>query len=146
MLIVRKFEFEMAHCLDGHNRGCNNVHGHSYKLEVGYKPSELIELGSSAGMGIDFGDVKRIVNEAIIENLDHGFIYNENNKTECKIAKQLKKLGKKVIKFHGRTTCENMAKWFLMNLIVVDDCFEYVRLYETSGSYVIIGKEDIYGI
>lgn len=139
MKIVKCFEFEMAHCLDGHNRGCNNVHGHSYKLEVCYEISNLIKEGSSEGMGIDFGDLKKQV-EFIIDKLDHSFLYNWKNDNETKIAFTLRELGKKVNELPCRTTSENIAM-YILSWLPPEVCS--VKLYETSTSYVIVDRKDL---
>ncbi len=32
--IAKEFSFDMAHMLDGHDGKCQNLHGHTYKLQV----------------------------------------------------------------------------------------------------------------
>lgn len=69
--ITRKFFFDAAHYLPGHEGKCKNLHGHTYILEVTVGRDSLIEGGSSDGMVIDFSDLKSIVNKLVIDPLDH---------------------------------------------------------------------------
>lgn len=32
--VSKEFSFDMAHLLDGHDGKCQNLHGHTYKLQV----------------------------------------------------------------------------------------------------------------
>ncbi|MBV7392476.1 6-carboxytetrahydropterin synthase QueD [Enterococcus sp. ALS3] len=109
MNISKEFEFDMAHLLDGHDGKCNNLHGHTYKLIV-YLEGPLIKEGPKAGMIVDYGDIKKSVKKNVLSKIDHSFIYNLKNKTECEIAKILIKEDKKVYPMEGRTTAENIVK------------------------------------
>lgn len=66
MIICREFYFDAAHLLPDYEGKCANLHGHTYKLEV-------VVSGNvrDNGMVIDFGDLKKIVNRAVIAELDH---------------------------------------------------------------------------
>lgn len=35
MIIVKEFTFDSAHHLEWHQGKCHNLHGHTYKLQVG---------------------------------------------------------------------------------------------------------------
>ncbi len=54
---------DCAHFLPGHSR-CGTLHGHTYKIEV------IIEGEVEGGMLMDFGDMKRVLDEALSE-YDH---------------------------------------------------------------------------
>ena len=69
--ITSHFSFDAAHYLPGHEGKCQNLHGHTYKLEVTIGRDSLIEGGSSDGMVMDFGALKPIVHKLIIDPLDH---------------------------------------------------------------------------
>ena len=83
--ITKEFKFETGHALYGYDGLCKNVHGHSYKLAVtiiGQPISEAKHV--KLGMVMDFGDLKKIVEEGIVniinkkcENLQtlHGVEY-----------------------------------------------------------------------
>lgn len=66
--ITKEFSFEMAHMLDGYNGRCRNIHGHSYRLFVTISGNPCTDTSSHAfGMVMDFSELKRIVNEEIID-------------------------------------------------------------------------------
>ena len=64
--IFIKTHFAGAHHLRNYPGGCENPHGHNWKVHVTVKATELDELG----MGIDFKVLKKFVNETI-DKLDH---------------------------------------------------------------------------
>ncbi len=117
--ITKKFEFEAAHKLPDHPGKCKNLHGHSYKLEVTVLSDKLNEQG----MVMDFGDLKVIVNEHVINILDHSYLNN----------------------FFPVPTAEIIIEWIWLTLDVFITEIEKkrvklkrVRLYETSNSYAEI--------
>ena len=60
MKITKIFTFDSSHMLDGHDGKCQNLHGHTYRLEVEVSGS-LIQGGAKDGMVADFADVKACV-------------------------------------------------------------------------------------
>ena len=70
--ITKIFRFEASHQLPLHSGKCKNFHGHSYKLEVTIGSKQLDEKG----MVMDFGDLKKIVDQKIISKLDHQHLNN----------------------------------------------------------------------
>jgi 6-pyruvoyltetrahydropterin/6-carboxytetrahydropterin synthase len=112
--ICKKFEFEAGHFLPGHEGGCSNHHGHSYKLEI------TIAGPIKNGMVLDFGILKSIVKDRIIDVLDHKFLNDLD------------------LPFSLCPSAENMITWIATELYhtLIDGVFlEKVRLYETSNSY-----------
>ncbi len=67
--IFKDFDFSAAHAIRGHTRGCQNLHGHNYRLRVHVAAGELDELG----MVVDFADLKEIVSE-VAGPFDHQVI------------------------------------------------------------------------
>lgn len=66
MRLCREFFFDAAHYIPDYKGKCEKLHGHTYRLEV------VIEGGvKKDGMVIDFVKMKDIVEEAVIEKLDH---------------------------------------------------------------------------
>ncbi|MDP8268143.1 MAG: 6-carboxytetrahydropterin synthase QueD [Candidatus Tenebribacter davisii] len=61
--------FSSAHKLDGYEGLCKNLHGHNWKVRIGIS----CEKKDSIGMTIDFGEVKKYLNE-IMNMLDHTFL------------------------------------------------------------------------
>jgi len=78
MLVITKiFKFEASHRLPYHDGKCAALHGHSYKLEVSVT-GDLTNNNRlpNSGMIIDFGTMKSIVQEKVIEMFDHTLLNN----------------------------------------------------------------------
>lgn len=107
--ITKEFSFETGHALYGYDGKCKNIHGHSYKLAVTVigKPitnTENVKLG----MVIDFGDLKKIVKEEVVEPFDHATVFNKNT-PHIELAEELQTRGHKVILADYQPTSENMV-------------------------------------
>ena len=77
--ITKEFKFEMAHALYGHDGPCRHLHGHSYELFVTVKGEPVNNPASSKnGMVMDFGDLKKIVRNLIIDKFDHSLVLNSS--------------------------------------------------------------------
>ena len=109
--LTKIFHFEAAHALAGYDGKCRNIHGHSYELRVTVKGMPLNEPGNPKnGMVIDFHDLKQIVNQEIVEKLDHSFIIGNNMpKAFVEITK---KNFDKVVELPYQPTTENMLADF----------------------------------
>ncbi len=108
MKICREFYFDAAHHLPDYKGKCEDVHGHTYKLEVVVKGR-----AGKNGMVLDFEKIKRIVSENIIEKLDH---------------KDLNKIFK-------NPTAENIAQW-IFNELKGRVNVSSVKLWEGRGKWV----------
>ncbi len=134
MKITKTFTFDSSHMLDGHDGKCQNLHGHTYKLEVVLSGS-LIEGGEKDGMVMDFADVKCAVKALVIEPFDHAFIYHGDNERESKIAAMLEGWQMKTMRLNRRTTAENMAVYMFHVLKEAGGLpVHCVRLWETPTS------------
>ena len=113
--ITKIFHFEAAHALNGYDGKCRNIHGHSYEMRVTVKGMPLNELGNPKnGMVIDFHDLKAIVNQEVIEKLDHSFIIGNNMpKDFVEITKQN---FDKVVELPYQPTTENMLADFAQRI------------------------------
>lgn len=103
--ITKEFKFEMAHALVGYNGPCKNIHGHSYRLNVTVKGN--VKNGTSdsdEGMVVDFGIIKKIVNELIINKYDHALVLNDKMKIDFSTFDFMQKL----ILVPFQPTCENL--------------------------------------
>jgi 6-pyruvoyltetrahydropterin/6-carboxytetrahydropterin synthase len=67
--IFKDYAFSAGHAIRGHTRGCENLHGHNYRVRVHVAARELDALG----MVIDFADLKAIV-DAVAGKFDHAVI------------------------------------------------------------------------
>ncbi len=131
--VSKEFSFDMAHILDGHDGKCQNLHGHTYKLQVEVS-GDLVLEGAKKGMVVDFTDVKRVVKEAILAPMDHAFIYDTTSERECKIAALLNELNSKTFGIPMRTTAEEMAR-FMFNCLKDKLPISAIRLWETPTSF-----------
>lgn len=61
--------FDAAHCLRGYQGSCENLHGHTYKVQCVLRKAELDNLGIS----FDFRQVKRAIRD-IASELDHEYL------------------------------------------------------------------------
>ena len=113
MKIGRKFYFDAAHSLPNYQGKCEQFHGHTYKLEVMVE-GEVKE----DGMVLDFTDLKKVVEEKILEKLDH---------------KNLNKLFEK-------PTAEKITEWVFQEL-KKEINVSSVKLWEGNGKWVLIENE-----
>lgn len=131
--IAKEFQFDACHMLDGHKGKCHNLHGHTYRLIVEIS-DQLRPHGSSKEMVMDFADIKTIINQSIISQLDHAYLYDASNSNECKIADLLQQMQRKVFAFPCRTTAEGMSR-FIFNQLCDKLPVSKIILWETPTSY-----------
>jgi 6-pyruvoyltetrahydropterin/6-carboxytetrahydropterin synthase len=105
--IAKDFRWEMAHRLPKHTGGCQNVHGHSYRLWI-----ELVGEPDEQGMVLDYFDLKKMVDPLVAE-IDHAFLCD---RSDTLIASFLESSGLKAVYVDFPTTAENLAKWFFERL------------------------------
>jgi len=79
--VFKDFQISAAHAIRGHTRGCQNLHGHNYRVRVFATARQLDGLG----MVIDFADLKAVVAE-VVGPFDHRVIneiapFDERNTT-----------------------------------------------------------------
>ncbi|NTW23256.1 MAG: 6-carboxytetrahydropterin synthase [Lentimicrobium sp.] len=73
--LTKEFKFEMAHALAGFPGPCRHIHGHSYELFVTVKGIPVSDEKSPYfGMVMDFGQLKDIVRNQIINEFDHSLV------------------------------------------------------------------------
>jgi len=100
--IFKDFTFAAAHSIRGHTRGCQNLHGHNYRVRVHLAAERL----DSLGMVLDYADLKAIVQE-ILAPFDHHVIneippFDERNTTaELLSAYVFDEVGKGLGRFDG---------------------------------------------
>lgn len=84
--VFKDFTFAAAHSIRGHTRGCENLHGHNYRVRVYVAAARLDALG----MVVDFVDLKAAVGE-VLGPFDHRVIndippFTERNTTAELVA------------------------------------------------------------
>ena len=107
--ITKQFNFETGHALYGYDGKCRNVHGHSYKLDVTVIGHPITDASHvKHGMVIDFGDLKAIVKEEIVDVFDHATIFNKNT-PHVELANELGSRGHNVLLVDYQPTSEMMV-------------------------------------
>ena len=107
--ITKQFSFETGHALYGYDGKCKNVHGHSYKLSVTVIGKPIKDNSNvKFGMVIDFGDLKFIVKEEIVNVFDHATVFNKNT-PHVELAKELQERGHNVLLVDYQPTSEMMV-------------------------------------
>ncbi len=110
--ITKQFNFETGHALYGYDGKCKNVHGHSYKLNVTVIGIPIHDSNHvKNGMVIDFGDLKKIVKEEIVDQFDHATVLNKNT-PHIELAEELIKRNHNVILVDYQPTSEKMITDF----------------------------------
>jgi 6-pyruvoyltetrahydropterin/6-carboxytetrahydropterin synthase len=136
--ITKKFKFETDHALYGYDGKCRNVHGHSYKLGVTVVGQPISDSDNvKYGMVIDFSDLKKIVQEEIVEPFDHATVFNKNT-PHIELAKELKKYNHRVILADYQPTSEMMVIDFAEKIkkrLPKEIELHSLRLQETETSY-----------
>ncbi|MBM3309139.1 MAG: 6-carboxytetrahydropterin synthase QueD [Candidatus Altiarchaeales archaeon] len=104
----RTFFFDASHHLPAYEGKCEQLHGHTYRLDV------VVEgkVGKE-GMVLDFNEIKKVVENEVIEKLDHMDL-------------------NKVLK---NPTAENIAEWIWTQL-EGKLSLHSIKLYEGKGKWV----------
>lgn len=135
--VSKRFSFDMAHALYGYDGPCKNIHGHTYHLSVTLLGQPIQNSNDvKLGMVIDFSDLKRIVNEQILNTYDHALVINK----EAPYSKNdlLFKEFEKVILVDYQPTCENLLLHYVQLIqaaLPTVYTLVSVRLEETPTSY-----------
>ncbi len=70
--------FQAAHFLKDYGGKCERIHGHTFKVEVVVEINEL----NPQGIGIDFAEIKKILNEILPDHTHLNEIYPFNPSAE----------------------------------------------------------------
>lgn len=136
--ITKQFSFETGHALYGYDGKCRNVHGHSYKLFVTVIGTPITDTTNvKYGMVIDFGDLKKIVKEEVVDVFDHATVFNKNT-PHVELAKELSNRGHNVILADYQPTSENMIIDFAQKIslrLPENIKLHSLKLQETETSY-----------
>ena len=111
MIVATEFDFDAAHNLPNYAGKCERLHGHTYRLRVVCEA----KVDASSGLAIDFALVKRVVNERVIQSLDHSYL----NET---IAVP---------------SAENIAVWIWERLDGQGLPLREIQVFETAGCFVV---------
>lgn len=140
--ITKEFRFEGAHALKDYDGKCRHIHGHSYRLFITLKGSPRKELDHpKSGMVLDFTELKKIVNQLIIEPFDHALIL----RSDAKLVNEIQSAYQNVMVVDFQPTCENLTVYFaslLQKNLPEELELQSIKLYETPTSYVEWVAED----
>lgn len=123
VLVSKEFTFDSAHHLHCYEGQCQNLHGHTYRLQV-----VMSGRPDDRGITIDFSDVKRLTKLYVVDRLDHQYLND-------------------VLPLMN-TTAENMVVWIYEELKAALNIeypetevhLEEIRLWETPTSYSAVTK------
>lgn len=142
--VTKIFDFETSHALYNYDGLCRNIHGHSYKLYVTVMGKPIIDEESPKfGMVIDFGGLKKIVNEHIVDVYDHSLMLY--HKEDVKKFINLNPLFERIHILDFQPTCEKMIVYFaeiIEKKLPPEIKLHSLRLYETANSYAEWFAED----
>jgi 6-pyruvoyltetrahydropterin/6-carboxytetrahydropterin synthase len=136
MLLTRKVEFSASHVCSNpawsqeenlrvYGTNANpNGHGHNYVLEVTLEG----QPNPVTGMVFDLRELKEILNEEVVEPMDHRFLNREVPPFDTVIPTTENMAAEIWQRLHGRVARENA-------------CLRNVRLYETADLYVDYGGQ-----
>ncbi|WP_353426932.1 6-carboxytetrahydropterin synthase QueD [Polynucleobacter sp. MWH-UH19D] len=139
--ITRRLEFDSGHRIPNHDGQCRHLHGHRYAIEV-ILTGEVADHPGKAddGMVLDFGDIKRLTNQHVVEPWDHAFLVAKEDEKLVAFLASLPN-HKTVIMEHVPTV-ENLANTaFAILQPVFNQAFggrlqlSAVRLYETPNCW-----------
>lgn len=120
MRLRRDFTFDAAHNLVAYHGKCERLHGHTYRLGV-----TLEGTPDEEGMVLDFVELKRIVREQVLDQMDHAYLND----------------------LVPQPTAENLARWAFQRLdapLHRPHCrLTSVEVFETADSSVTFYREDL---
>jgi len=113
MFLSKEFKFDSAHNLVEYHGKCEKLHGHTYRLRV-----TIEGVPGDDGMILDYGILKIIVREKIIDLVDHHYLND--------IVPQ--------------STTENLVLWMWTELEkpLLSETYRLfeIKLWETETSFV----------
>jgi 6-pyruvoyltetrahydropterin/6-carboxytetrahydropterin synthase len=136
--ITKQFDFETAHALYGYDGKCKNIHGHSYRLHVTVIGTPIDDLSNNKnGMVLDFGDLKKLVKEEIVDVFDHTTILNGKSPHK-ELAQTLKDNAHRIVLVDYQPTSENMLFDIadrIKKQLPKHVSLHSLKLFETASSY-----------
>lgn len=133
--ITKIFRFEMAHAIFGYAGKCKNIHGHSYILHVTISgEGDTDHFFAAPGFIFDFKELKKIVNEKVITQLDHRLVLSKQflqSNTAFQSAENL-------FPWEMEPSAENILLFIKKNLkesLPSNIILARLKLFETADSY-----------
>lgn len=142
MKVTKEVTFDSAHMLSNYQGKCENLHGHTYKLQVSVE-APLHSEGNEECMVIDFNNLKNAI-DAVTGAFDHAIIFSDTTyrgEAENALLNWADKYGMNyVVIYAGKSTSECIATEIKARLsrYLVDVSMPNitVRVWETPTSFV----------
>jgi 6-pyruvoyltetrahydropterin/6-carboxytetrahydropterin synthase len=131
-LVTKEITFSYGHRLRDYEKKCKHLHGHNGRVAITLAASQL----DKRGMVIDFVDIKNVVQNWIMSELDHKLLLREDDP----LVKVLRDCNEEFYIMKENPTAENIAKLIYdyavsQNLPVIE-----VKLWETETSIAIYSE------
>ena len=127
----------MAHALWNYDGLCRHIHGHSYKLIITIIGEPIEDSNDQKlGMVLDFGDLKVVVKEPVVDYFDHSLVINRG--AENYLPDEPNEMYDKVHLMDFQPTCENLVLYIAEKVqarLSSGIGLYSVKLYETATSY-----------
>ena len=149
MQITRRLEFDAGHRIPDHASQCRHLHGHRYALEVTLAGRVISQPNDPAnGMVMDFGRIKEIAREHLVDRWDHAFLAFSGDTQPTRLLAAIP--GHKTVLLDAVPTVENLA---LAAFKILDPVFVHaygnqlslarVRLYETPNCWADVDRQSL---
>lgn len=144
--ITRRLEFDSGHRIPNHDGQCRHLHGHRYAIEVTLTGEVADHPGKADdGMVLDFGDIKRLINQHIVELWDHAFLVAKEDASLVSFLASIP--NHKTVILEHVPTVENLAKTaFAILQPIFKQAFggrlelSALRLYETPNCWADVSS------
>ncbi|MCB1886874.1 MAG: 6-carboxytetrahydropterin synthase QueD [Rhodocyclaceae bacterium] len=149
MQITRRLEFDAGHRIPDHTSQCRHLHGHRYVLEVSLSGEVISRPGDPAnGMVMDFGDIKEIAKQHVVDRWDHAFLAFRDDRPVVDLLAAIP--GHKTVLLDCVPTVENLAleAFRILDPLYVDAYGNHlslarIRLYETPNCWADVDRRSI---
>jgi len=135
MKITQKVTFDAAHRLLGYDGNCNNLHGHTWSVDIEIDSDRRMD---EVGMLLDY----RIIKQYFKDYYDHKTILNMDDP----LIDILKSNGVCVTIMKGNPTAENLAIKILADFILLTNASEFdyinIRVHESADNYAEVNNFD----
>jgi 6-pyruvoyltetrahydropterin/6-carboxytetrahydropterin synthase len=125
--VTREIEFCYGHRLLNYDGKCRHLHGHNGRAVITLEGQHL----DSRGMLVDFGDIKKTVQQWIDDNLDHNMLLCQDDP----ILPVLIERGERVFVMDCNPTAENIARLIHENTRKAGLPVVEVTLWETEHCF-----------
>lgn len=141
MKVTKEVTFDSAHLLSNYKGKCENLHGHTYKLQVSVE-APLQSEGNEECMVMDFNTLKKAI-DYVTDAFDHAIIFSDiayRGEAENALLNWADKYGMNyVIISAGKSTSEYIATEIKARIACVLPVIEMgcitVRVWETPTSF-----------